>query len=407
MPSYLNRLSVTMVSWWLALRRFQARHMLLFDGAVAAIIVVPILEGLADEVSSAGRGMDGLGNGLVVVCAAALTVRRRFPVLAFAVSYGAVLVYLLLGYPFGPVIQLAALALYSVAAWSGGVTSVVVCLVALAGYLPLEFSRHWSGLGVSATLLITMAWLVMPWVVGAAVRTYRRARDEAAEAERSRHVYEERLRIAREVHDVVGHGLTVINMQARIALHVLEGRSCDEDVIETLRAISTVSGDALQELRAALAAEPRQADEHAPGLDRVANLVRAVNGAGALTVELNVHGERGHVPTQVDLVGYRVVQEALTNVLRHAGAARAVVRIGYEDRGVRVSISDDGRGGAAVPGRGLTGLRERVTALGGEFTAGPAAGGFEVHAVLPAGPPVPGGGRRRHVFAGRVTGGRA
>jgi signal transduction histidine kinase len=320
-------------------------------------------------------------------------------VAGFAVSYGATLSFLILGYPYGPIIQPAALALYSVAAWSTVRVSAAVCLVALAGYLPLELAQGWSPLKTPELLLVTMAWLVMPWVVGAAVRTYRQARDEAAEGERRRQVYEERLRLAKEVHDVVGHGLTVISMQAAVALHVLGDRAdgCGE-VAEALRAIRTTSRDALEELRATLAALPEDAHGRGPGLDRVPNLVKAVTGGAGLAADLEVAGDRPQVPEPVDLAGYRIVQESLTNVLRHAAARHAVVRIRYGNEAVRLTITDDGRGGTAVAGGGLTGMRERAEALGGAFEAGPRpGGGFEVRAVLP----LREGGRRRPHGAGR------
>jgi signal transduction histidine kinase len=201
--------------------------------------------------------------------------------------------------------------------------------------------------------------------------------------------------MAREVHDVVGHSLAVISMQAGVALHVLERRP--ERAAESLRAVRETSAQALAELRATLSAR-----EPLPGLDRVPDLIAAVR-AGGLPVTLTVRGDPTPVPAAVDLAAYRVIQESLTNVVRHAGPCRATVRVDYHPNRVTVTVADNGRGappgvggreGAVVvgggrgvagsAGRGLAGLRERAEGVGGTLVAGPGVvGGFEVCAVLP------------------------
>jgi signal transduction histidine kinase len=369
--------------WWLALRRAAAGHVLLADALIAAV------PGGSIVWSTLGGGWRG--SLLVASAAAALVLRRRATLAAFAVSYGATLAYLLLGYPFGPVIQLAGLAMYAIGAWTSTRTSAAVCAAAMVCYLALEAVYGWTGKPPFTALSLTAAWLVLPWLLGAGVRAYRAAVAEAAAADRRESVYAERLRIAQEVHDVVGHSLAVISMQAGVALHVLDRRpEPPPDVAEALQAIRTASTGALGELRVALSAFPGPdgtgAPAPRPGLDRLSALARSVAGP-ALDVDVAVEGERGTVPAPVDLAAYRIAQEALTNVVRHSGARRATVRVVYEPAAVRVTVADDGRGHTGGAGRGLAGMGERARSLGGTLHAGPRADGpgFEVAAVLPRG----------------------
>jgi signal transduction histidine kinase len=379
-------------SWWLALRQLAARHVLVVDGLTAVVIGVGVAVGSADAGTDAGPHVlqpDLVGFALVGLSAAGLVVRRRLPLVGFAVSYGGMLLFLVLRYPYGPIVQMAAFSVYSVAAWRPVRTSAAVCALALLVYLPIGVLL----LGTVADLddvAVTLAWAVLPWLAGTAVRSWRRARAQAAAAERRQHRYEERLRIAKEVHDVVGHGLTVISMQAGMALHVLDG-DAPEEVASALRAIRTTSKDAMEELRATLAAFPagNGPDERrsAPGLERLPALVNAVS-SDRLSGDLAVGGQRGRVPVSVDLAGYRIVQESLTNVVRHAAASRVRVCVAYEPAAVRLTITDDGRGSGGGPagpaGHGLDGMRERARALGGTLEAGPrGGGGFRVHAMLP------------------------
>jgi signal transduction histidine kinase len=217
-------------------------------------------------------------------------------------------------------------------------------------------------------------------------------RDSAARArteEVRRHSYEERLRIAQEVHDVVGHGLAAIHMQAEIALHVLPKRP--EQAETALAAISRTSKVALDELRATLDVVRREADATAPrtpgpGLARLDDLVARMSGTG-VAVTVTVTGTPRELPAAIDLAAYRIVQEALTNVLRHAGTATAAVLVGYQPQELVVEVTDSGRGAVTVDakgGHGIPGMAARVTALGGVFEAGPRpADGFRVFARLP------------------------
>jgi signal transduction histidine kinase len=205
-----------------------------------------------------------------------------------------------------------------------------------------------------------------------------RSRDEAAR----RRAVEERLRIARELHDSLTHSISVIKVQAGVAAHL--ARKHGEEPSEALLAIQAASTDAVRELRATLDVLRRD-DDLGSGLDRLPALVDSVRSSGVPTT-YRVSGARRPLAAEVEQAAYRVVQEALTNTTRHAGEATASVEITYGDRTLTVCVEDDGGGSAPspVPGYGLVGMRERVTALGGRLTAGPRPDrGFRVHAELP------------------------
>jgi signal transduction histidine kinase len=186
------------------------------------------------------------------------------------------------------------------------------------------------------------------------------------------------------VHDVVGHSLAVINMQAGVALHVLDQRP--DQAATALRAMRQASAAALADLRVTLAPVDGEPDRRPPpGLTQAAELIAAVR-RGGLPVDLHVDGvPPAVVPAPVDLAAYRILQESLTNVVRHAGTCRATVRIRYDADAVVVAVDDDGRGAdpSSAGGRGLIGMRERAAAVGGTLHAGPAGGGFQVRATLP------------------------
>jgi signal transduction histidine kinase len=217
-----------------------------------------------------------------------------------------------------------------------------------------------------------------------------RARDEEARIR----AYEERLRIAREVHDVVAHGLAVINMQAGVGLHVLDRRP--EKARDALARIKEASKHALDDLRGTLAVfrMPEDAIEPRtpwPGLGRLDELIAGMRESG-LSVNLAVTGEGGDLPAHVDLAAYRIVQESLTNVLRHAGPIEATVRVDRRHSEVAIEITDDGAGcpsaSASGGGHGIAGMQERALAVGGSLEAGPRPeGGFRVRAQLPIAEP--------------------
>jgi signal transduction histidine kinase len=331
--------------------------------------------------------LDPTAYALIAVATLALAGRRRWPVGTLIVVVVAVGSYLFMRYPYGPVMVTVVIASYTIAerlplrrATPVAAAAIAVLLIHL-----LVGARDWTGLLPGASLV------AVPFAVGATVRL---GREQAARAREERirdAAYETRLRVAQEVHDVVGHGLAAINMQAEIALHVLPKRP--EQAGEALTRIARTSKEALDELRATLAvvrsdqAAPRTPG---PGLSQLDGLVARLTGTG-VPVDVRVSGDRRDLPAAVDLAAYRVVQESLTNVLRHAGRAAATVRVEYRGDGVAVEVTDDGSAAAAPnpTGNGIPGMRTRVEAVGGTFSAGPRpGGGFRVRADLP----VAGGG---------------
>ena len=210
-----------------------------------------------------------------------------------------------------------------------------------------------------------------------------RTKDEAAR----RRAVEERLRIARELHDSLTHSISVIQVQAGVAVHLARKRG--EEVPPALLAIEEAGADAARELRETLGVLRTPDDCDGSGLGHLDGLVARARAAG-LNVTVTVTGPRRPLPAEVDQAAYRIVQEALTNVGRHAGDARACVQLRYAPDALTVQVDDDGAGTgsrAAGPGLGLIGMRERVSALGGRLHAGPQErGGFQVRAELPARP---------------------
>ncbi len=212
-----------------------------------------------------------------------------------------------------------------------------------------------------------------------------RTRDEAAR----RRAMEERLRIARELHDSLTHSISVIQVQAGVAVHLARKRG--EDVPPALLAIHQAGADAGRELRATLGVLRSEEDGDGSGLSQLDSLVARARAAG-LPVTVTVTGAARPLPPEADQAAYRIVQEALTNVSRHAGHAHASVHVHYTPETLLIQIDDDGKGTVTStgtrpsgPGLGLVGMRERVSALGGRLQAGPQDdGGFQVRAELPA-----------------------
>jgi signal transduction histidine kinase len=357
-----------------------------FDTLLAGALLVLCLavSRLAGARQPGTAAVDAMAYALVTVAVLALVGRRRWPVATMIVTVVAVSAYLLAGYPYGPVMISVVIAAYTLAAELPLRRAAPVAAAAIAVLLVhlLTGSRDWTGLLPGASLI------AVPFAVGA---TARLGREQAARAREDRirdAAYDTRLQVAQEVHDVVGHGLAAINMQAEIALHVLPKRP--EQAEEALTAIARTSKEALDELRATLAvvrSDPSAPRTPGAGLDQLDALVERLGGTG-VPIHVHVTGPRRDLPATVDLAAYRVVQESLTNVLRHAGKASATVRVTYRSDGVAVEVADDGRGPATpvTPGNGIPGMRTRVEAVGGTFTAGPGAGGgFRVRADLPVG----------------------
>jgi signal transduction histidine kinase len=374
------------------------------DWVVDARITVPLLligvfgtRGAAHAQPDAPRALDHWAYLLVVVAVLSLLGRRRAPWLTVAVNTIAVSTYLAAGYPFGPILLTVPVLAFGLAVRRPRRQAVLAVgaevLIVLAATL-LRVTVHDDG-GSWADL--ARAWLVWAPVVAAAfalgaTARVRRESWAGVRAEQARRAAsEEQLRMAQELHDVVGHGLAVIAMQAGVALHVLDREP--EKARESLEAIRTMSRESLDGLRTELAqlrAGAGDAPERRPlpGLADLDLLVARIR-AGGLDVRLDVGADLAdrELPVELGAAAYRIVQESLTNVLRHSDAEQASVTVRSRDGELVVSVTDRGRGGdPGSDGTGIRGMRERTAALGGTFEAGPTADGFRVVARLPLEP---------------------
>ena len=335
------------------------------------------------------RALDAGALLLLLVCSALTAVATRSSLPVLFVNVAGFVVFAAAGYPgFGPLLPLL-YAIFVVVQSGRRWPAAVAVLVAIGGGFVTQptspdNTQRW-------TLLI--GWLVAATVAGELVRKHRAYLEQverrAEQAERTREetarrrADEERLRIARELHDSLTHSISIIKVQAGVAIHL--SRKRDEPVPEALLAIQEASGDAMRELRATL--ELLRDDDTGSGLALVERLVDGARRAG-LPVTVDVAGEPRVLPAPVDRAAYRIIQEALTNISRHAGPeVSASVTLGYHQDELTVRVDDDGhgpRGNGTAPGVGLTGMRERVAALGGTLHTGPSEeGGFSVRARLP------------------------
>jgi signal transduction histidine kinase len=371
--------------------------------AVLASVVLPFAAHMAQSIQ--GRWTDGPGWGdgtgrlldlggfaLIVVAGAALLWRRRSPVVALAVVSVAISGYLWSGYPYGPPLLAVLVAVYSIAAHRpirvASVAAALAGLVLVSHLLAPGAAELDGGSGIAA------AWFVVAFTIGIAVRTLRESRTRAREEVLRQHLDSERLSLSRDVHDVVGHGLAAINMQAKVAL-----RSVDRDdehgrrrVRDSLEAISASSAAALDELRAVLAQIPTDGGDDAPlrpalGLADLPALAARLERTG-LRVLLREEGEPGPLPPAADLAAYRVAQEALTNALRHGDGSSAVdvvVDHGPDALTLEVSNGVEQPGAVAHPGggMGIPGMRDRVAAAGGTLEIDPGPPRFVVRAGFP------------------------
>ncbi|WP_318212045.1 sensor histidine kinase [Streptomyces sp. SJL17-1] len=333
--------------------------------------------------------LDPLGYALLVGGGLALVWGRRAPVTVLAVTAVCALGHQVIGFDAPAVAYL--FAVYATVRAGHRVVAVAGSLIMpVAVTLALLASPHDLTMGEALTRtrdVLQLAWLIAAGAAGEALRQAERRADEAErtrEETARRRADEERLHIARELHDSLTHQISVIKVQAEVAVHLAGRRG--EQVPEALLVIREAGREAARELRATLEAL-RDDDKNPPrGLADVPELVRRARAPG-LDTRLTVEGHRSDVPAAVDRTAYRIVQESLTNVARHAAATTASVRIDHRPDALVIRVDDDG--GARpdtvpVPGVGLLGMRERVTALGGRLRAEPRpGGGFTVRAELP------------------------
>ncbi len=358
---------------------------------------------------SAGAGQsDPLSIALLLLETLPLIVRRRWPIPVLVVTLAATALHASLVQ--GQVINesLGALvALFTVAERYDRRVAVTAALAVAATFAVVIVARAGSQVAVAGTIqtMISVAIVVAlgDWArtrrqYAAAVEENARLQESGREERSRRAVQDERERIARELHDIVTHHVSVIVIQAGAGLTALDRRP--ERARTALEAIDRTSREALTDMRLMLGmlgdapGTPGASDEPRapmPRLERLGELIEEVRTAG-LPVELSMHGVRRPLDAGVELSAYRIVQEALTNALKHARGARARVRLAYEPRAIEIEVTDQGGSGrrdldkAASGGRGLIGMRERVTLYGGDFEAGPTPTGFRVHARLPIDP---------------------
>jgi len=366
-------------------------------GPVAGL---PLILGVVQVVGSFGASegqpdrlaLDPAAVLLLLAGPAALLLRRRHPVPVLVTVLVVTLTYLLMGYPYGPVFLSLIVAFFAAVGAGRRTAAWIAAGVGYVAYLGLAWLPGGEPAPSLAHATGSAAWLLVVLAVSEVARSRRERALEAARtrAEESRRkAGEERLRIARELHDVLAHNISLINVQAGVALHLIDEQP--EQARTALAAIKQASKEALGELRSVLdvlrlGEAPRSP---APGLGQLEELVARATGAG-IPVRTTVEGAPRPLPARIDLAAYRIVQESLTNVVRHAGPARASVTLSYRDDALIVQVDDDGRpevGRAHVSdgaGAGIAGMRERATALGGELDAGPRPeGGFRVRARLP------------------------
>jgi signal transduction histidine kinase len=372
--------------------RFSRVDIALAVVCAAGVMVAPLLPVAG---SARPHGLDAFGVVLFLLAAGAISVVNRWPATVGAVTTGAFVLYHGLGYP-GPVFAVgpAVIALFVVAYRGKRRTAILSGAALVVGKL---IGGLWLTGGdwpaAIAPVLWISGWLVADLVFGAAMRHrnlyLREVEQRALAAERSREdalarrAGEERLRIARELHDTLTHAISVVNVQSSVALHLLHRKP--EMVEPALLAIREASHDAMRELRATLGVLRCADDARPPGLDGLPALAARFEQSG-LAVRLRTRGEPVDLPPDTAHAAYRVVQEALTNTARHAAPANVEAAITFHPTHLDLCIDDDGGAGPApvVEGHGIRGMRERAAALGGTLAVGPRPeGGFRVHATLP------------------------
>ncbi|MFI2314694.1 histidine kinase [Streptomyces sp. CB00072] len=377
-----------------------ARRAYLLDGALAAAITAAVAA--AAWAASSPGALDLL---LLVTGSLALAGHRRAPRAVLAVTTLCLFGYVVLAQPGSWAAFPVVVAVHAAARSGHRAYGIGAGAAFLAGYTGVLLA---SGPGAGETVeraLLLLGWFLCAGVTGLIDKNWQaylhQTEQRALDAERTREetalrrAGEERLRIARELHDSLTHSISIVKLQAGVAVHLAHKRGAAVD--PALLAIQEAGGEAMRELRATLEVlrtdGPEEPLSPGAGLARIGELTERARAAG-IALSVRTDGDARTLPEDVDRTAYRIVQEALTNVARHAGRARTVVRIGYTERILTVAVLDEGPcapGSAITPGTGLTGMRERVAALGGTLVAAPRPdGGFGVHAELPLALPLPG-----------------
>lgn len=335
--------------------------------------------------------------GTIVLAAgcAALIWRRRWPRAVLATSIACALTYLVTGPTHGSATLVVVVAMYTVTNTAPRRTAVAFT-VASAAILVVGDVVLAGGFGVDPNGLLDIVAVGLAFALGDAIRNRRaylaevvaRAHraEQSREREAQRRVVEERLRIARDLHDAVAHHIAVINIQAGVGEHLLD--TDPEQARTALAHIRQASRSALEELSTTVGllrqpGDPRAPTEPTVGLAHLPDLIIALSASG---LHVDHHIAAPALPAGIDLAAYRIAQEALTNVHKHANTDRAVLEVVHEAAAIRITVDDNGTCGSSEPGsgHGMIGMRERAAAVGGTLTAGPKpSGGFRVEAVLP------------------------
>ena len=361
------------------------------DVALAAAVAAAQIgfTALAAQHQTDRSSMDALAYLLLAASAASLLIRSRHPREALALAVAFTLAYWLLDYPRGPIFIAQLIAFVTVIVKGYRVFGWATLVVGFVGFGLLGGVTGTENVSLGSAAA-SAAWLL---ALGAGAELLRTRIERAAEARRTRQeeslrrVGEERLRIARELHDVLAHNASLINVQAGVALHLLDEHP--EQAEPALAAIKQASAETLREMRSVLGTL-RRADERAPtspapSLADRDKLLERMRMAG-LEVEAWVEGKQRPLPQPVDLAAYRVIQESLTNVARHADANAAQLRLHYGETDLLIEVRNQDSRPRARPfaeGNGIIGMRERALGLGGEFAAGPEDGAFVVRARFP------------------------
>jgi signal transduction histidine kinase len=364
------------------------------DATIAATVLVFQLGCTASfaHVQDGREALDVLGLGLLAAGPLSLYWLRRAPLPVLGFTLATTLVYWALDYPRGPAFLALIVAFVAVVVRGHRGVAWGSAAVTWAGFLWLP---AWVGDAPTPSVgkaIGLAAWIFVLAAASELLAFHKARKHEEERARRQEEIAragQERLRIARELHDVLAHNVSLINVQAGTALHLLDKQP--ERARPALEAIKDASSDTLREVRSVLGIL-RGPGEEAPrsptaGTASVEELISRTTAAG-ISVASEVRGEPRPLPASVDLAVYRILQEALTNVARHAQPAVATVRLTFAEDDVTLEVEDDGAGNGAVvePGNGIAGMRERVAALGGDFSAGPRGGsGFRVAARLPLG----------------------
>ncbi|MDX3373393.1 sensor histidine kinase [Streptomyces sp. ME02-6991-2A] len=379
------------------MRGDSARRAYLLDTVLAAAIGAAVA-----AVAWAASAPGPLGLLLIATGSLALAGHRRAPRAVLVVTTLCLLGYIVHAGPGSWAVFPVVVAVHAAARSGHRAYGITAGAVFLAGYLVVLLASP-AGAGETAErILLLLGWFLCAGVTGLIDKNWqaylRQTEQRALDAERTkeeaalRRAGEERLRIARELHDSLTHSISIVKLQASVAVHLAHKRGAEAD--PALLAIQEAGGEAMRELRATLEILRADGPEEpaATGLARIGELAERARAAG-IALSVSVEGDERPLPAGIDRTAYRIVQEALTNVARHGDRARTAVRLSYTERALTVAVADEGpcpAGADITPGTGLTGMRERVAALGGTLTAGPrTGGGFAVHAELPLAPRSP------------------